>query len=211
MKRLFLIFVIIAMLMVCACSEEKDMDIKDNNESLNSSDNNISLEIKKTETKKNTKSIRVVSVAPKQTPGEKTFDVSAEDITLQRTEVSLQRTEGFSLNHDPYRYSYVEITDADVKVEVYNMLKNALECEPLDYDKYQLPVYAGSQSPLNAVIQVSNGESYNIYLGSPEDSDKANFVVRGTYANDYLLDEKFINEFYKLLGIKQNTKSLSQN
>lgn len=52
MKRLFLIFVIIAMLMVCACSEEKDMDIKENNESLNSSDNNISLEIKKTETKK---------------------------------------------------------------------------------------------------------------------------------------------------------------
>lgn len=204
MKRLFLIFVIIVMLMVCACSEEKDIDKKENNESLNSSDNNISLEIKKTETKKNTKSIRVVSVAPKQTPGEKTFDVSAEDITLQRTE-------GFSLHHDPYRYSYVEITDADVKVEVYNMLKNALECEPLDYDKYQLPIYAGSESPLNAVIQVSNGENYNIYLGSPEASDEANFVVRGTYANDYLLDEKFINEFYRLLGIKQKTTSLPQN
>ena len=204
MKRLFLIFVIIAMLMVCACSEEKDIDIKENNESLNSSDNTISREIKKTETKKNTKSIRVVSVAPKQTPGEKTFDVSAEDITLQRTE-------GFSLYHDPYRYSYVEITDADVKVEVYNMLKNALECEPLDYDKYQLPIYAGSESPLNAVIQVSNGENYNIYLGSPEASDEANFVVRGTYANDYLLDEKFINEFYRLLGIKQKTTSLPQN
>lgn len=123
---------------------------------------------------------------PVQTPDDKTYEVLSDDIKLESKE-----------DINPNTPDFEEITDAAVKVKIYNMLKNALDCEPIDYSKREA---VNGSTHLRAKITVANGEHYRIFLGSPE-SDTENFAVQGTNDGNYLLDEEFITEFYELLGI----------
>lgn len=173
MKKLLSILVLISSLMFCLCACDSDS----NTDSQNSGDNT---------------STQVTDNAPTQvklevqTPGNKTFDVSADDIKVKSKD---------SIN--PNVRDYKEITDPDAKVKIYNMLRNALECEQIDYSERER---AAGSTNLRVKLTTSNGEYYRIYLGKPK-NDVENFSVQGSNDGNYLLDEEFVSKFYELLGI----------
>lgn len=172
MKKLFILFMICSTLMLCACSG--------NENSKSSSDAEPAAATQMTEEPTTQEKLEV------QTPNDKAFEVSAKDIKLESKE-----------DINPNTPDFKEITDEDAKVKIYNMLKNALECEPIDYSKREA---VNGSMHLRAKLTAANGEHYRIFLGSPE-SDTENFSVQGTVDGNYLLSEEFVSEFYELLGI----------
>lgn len=173
MKKFLCVLILIGSLIfcLCACDSDKNTDSQNsgNNTSTQATDNaptHVKLEV--------------------QTPDDKTFEVSADDINVESKD---------SIN--PNVRDYKEITDSGTKVKIYNMIRNALECEQIDYSEKE---HANGSTYLRVKLTTANGEYYRIFLGSPE-SDTENFSVQGSNDGNYLLDEAFVSEFYDLLGI----------
>lgn len=173
MKKILCVLIIISSLTLCLCACYSNS----NTDSQNSGDNTS------TQTAENAPTQEKLAV---QTPNDKTYEVSANDIKLESKE-----------DINPNTPDFEEITDAAAKVKIYNMLKNALECEPIDYSKREA---VNGSTHLRAKLMAANGEHYRIFLGSPE-SDTENFSVQGTVDGNYLFDQEFVSEFYELLGI----------
>lgn len=174
MKKFFTLLAVLMSLMLCACSGNQ------NSESSSDAEPAAATKIQETEEPTTQEKLEV------QTPSDKTFEVSAEDIKLES-----------KADINPNTPDFKEITDEDAKVKIYNMLKNALECEPIDYSNRE---HVNGSTYLRAKLTAANGEHYRIFLGSP-DSDTENFSVQGTNEGNYLLSEEFVSEFYELLGI----------
>lgn len=175
MKKFLCVLILIGSLIfcLCACDSDKNTDSQNsgNNTSTQATDNaptQVKLEV--------------------QTPGNKTFDVSADDIKVESKD---------SIN--PNVRDFKEITDPDAKVKIYNMLRNALECEQIDYSERER---ANGSTYLRVKLTTANGEYYRIYLGKPKNNVE-NFSVQGSNDGNYLLDEEFVSEFYELLEIEQ--------
>ncbi|MCD8327973.1 MAG: hypothetical protein LUC25_02625 [Ruminococcus sp.] len=191
MKKLLFIITACTMLMLCACSSDTNTEsVKNlnNEETMETTENIEAQEVITEEEIELVESTKPLS-PPEQTPGNETYDISADDIWLYTCT---------GTNIDPI---YEEITDTDVKVKIYNMVRNAVECEEIDYDQYER--WYGCTS-YRAKLVLSNGECYRIYLGGAG-SDHENFTVYGTREGSYRLNAEFMNEFYDLLGIQRST------
>ncbi|MCC8192435.1 MAG: hypothetical protein LIO41_05280 [Ruminococcus sp.] len=188
MKKLLFIITACTMLMLCACSSDTNTESLIDDETTETTENTEVQEIAATEAEVETEEATKLLYPPAQTPGNETYEILADDIWLYTCT---------GTNIDPV---YEEITDTDVKVKIYNMVRNAVECEEIDYDKYE--VWCGIT--YRAKLVLSNGECYRIYMSSPN-SDHENFAVHGTREGSYRLNAEFMNEFYDLLGIQRST------
>ncbi len=190
MKKLLFLFAMCLTLTLCACSTDTNSKSLDDENTTNATEKLTTSEPITEEPAIPIEESKKLEHPTVQTPGDNTFEVSADDIELQ-----------IVTGPNPTDPRFVEVTDADTKVKVYNMLKNALECEPIDYNKY-VQYFGGTR--LGAIIQVAGGGECRLFLGSPK-SDCVNFGVLGTLdgetvSGDYLLDEEFASEFFALLG-----------
>ena len=173
MKKFLSVLILIGSLMLCLCACDSDGNTDSQN-----SDGNTSTQESSAESEQAKLEV--------QTPGNKTFDVSADDIKVESKD---------SIN--PNVRDFKEITDPDAKVKIYNMLRNALECEQIDYSERER---ANGSTNWRVNLKVANGEYYRIYLGKPKNNVE-NFSVQGSNDGNYLLDEEFVSGFYELLGI----------
>ncbi|MCD7726950.1 MAG: hypothetical protein LUH57_01170 [Ruminococcus sp.] len=189
MKKLLFIITACTMLMLCACSSDTNTESLIDEETTETTENTEVQEIAATEAEIETEEATKLLYPPAQTPGDETYEILADDIWLYTCT---------GTNIDPV---YEEITDTDVKVKIYNMVRNAVECEEIDYDKYEMWIGCTSY---RAKLVLSNGECYRIYLGGAGNTCE-NFTVYGTREGSYRLNAEFMNEFYDLLGIQQPT------
>lgn len=186
MKKFLIALILIACLTLCLCA----CDSKNDRSSAtfgSSGETENTTEVSETEESE-------MTTFAAQTPGNKTFDISADDMWLYKC-----------TGPNPTDPRLVEITDADTKIKIYNMVKNIIECEPVVYeDPSEIP---SGVSTWRAELKLTNGNWYRIYIGAAA-SGGENFGVMWyqdgeTLNESYSLGGEYVAEFYELLGIEQ--------
>ncbi|MCC8192436.1 MAG: hypothetical protein LIO41_05285 [Ruminococcus sp.] len=206
MKKFIITLIIAASLMLClcACKTENDSSTESSDSSSETEtvteDSEITEDVTETsETKEVTETSETEEIEmatfEAQTPGNETFDISADDIWLYKC-----------TGPNPTDPRLEEITDADVKVKIYNMVRNIIECEPVVYEDPSL-IPSGATT-WKADIKLTDGNWYRVYMGAAASGDE-NFAVMWyqdgeTLNESFALDGEYVAEFYDLLGLEHN-------